>query len=195
MGYTTDFDGYFTLDEPLTEAQATYLNKFSETRRMKRLTAENRDNLDELKPRWAHINYEAPTTPVDEMLDPVREAVGLPVGTDGGYFVGAGGHAGQDRDDSIIDYNEPPCGQPGLWCQWIVRDDDDGAFTIIEWDGGEKFYHYVEWLEYIIEHFLKPWGRTLNGEVHWAGEEPGDLGKIVVEDNVVTAKQGRVVYD
>lgn len=195
MGYTTDFSGHFTLDAPLTEEQATYLNKFSETRRMKRLTVENRDKLDELKPRWASLHYEAPTTPVDEMPDPVREAVGLPVGTDGGYFVGAGGHAGQERDDSIIDYNEPPRRQPSLWCQWIVREDDNGAYTIIEWDGNEKFYEYVEWLEYIIDHFLKPWGRKLNGEVEWYGEEPNDRGLITVNDNDVVIKRGRIVYE
>lgn len=170
MGYTTEFDGFFELDQGLTEDQAKYLNEFSNTRRMKRRTEGTK-----------------------EMPDPVREAVGLPVGTDGGYFVGGGGLCGQDRDASVIDYNKPPEGQPCLWCQWIVRDDD--TRTIIEWDGNEKFYNYVEWLEYIIENFLNPWGRTLNGKVCWTGEDSGDLGKIVVKDNVVTVHPGRVVYE
>ena len=116
---------------------------------------------------------------------------GLKNGEEGGYFVDAEGHAGQDRDASIIDYNRPPKGQPGLWCQWIPNDEG----TVIEWDGGEKFYEYEQWLEYIIDNFLKPWGYVLNGEVTWEGEESGDLGKLIVEDNVVIIKTGTVTYE
>lgn len=36
MGYTTTFDGYVTVEPPLNEAEINYLNKFSNTRRMKR---------------------------------------------------------------------------------------------------------------------------------------------------------------
>jgi hypothetical protein len=36
MGYTTDFSGEFKLDKPLTDEQAIYVNKFADTRRMKR---------------------------------------------------------------------------------------------------------------------------------------------------------------
>ena len=163
MGYTTDFEGEFQLDKPLTEAQAQYLTKFSETRRMGR------------------------TIQVENLSDPVRKAVGLPVGPEGAYFVGG--------NDCVIDYNEPPQGQPGLWCQWVPQADEDGAYTAISWDGGEKFYEYVEWLEYIIVNFLEPWGYKLNGTVEWFGEESNDRGLIVVEDNAVTTKVARVVYD
>lgn len=190
MGYTT-FSGHFTLDAGLTEEQATYLNKFSETRRMSRATG-SLENLP--PPKWGRRHHEV-TVLVEDLPDPVREAVGLPVGTEGAYFVGAGGHAGQDADGSILEYNEPPKGQPGLWCQWIVEFDEDGAWTIIKWDGGEKFYEYVEWLEYIIDNFLKPWGRKLSGEVEWMGEDRGDFGIIVVKDNDVAVKRGRIVYE
>lgn len=170
MGYTTDFSGEFKLDKPLSAPQAAFLKKFNETRRMK---------------RDAEI---AETLP-----DPVREAAGLPIGFDGGYFVGAPGLFGQDRDASVIDYNRPAEGQPSLWCQWTPNE----TGTAIEWDGGEKFYSYVEWLEYIIGHFLKPWGLSLTGKVSWQGEEPGDRGIIHVRENVVTnstSRQIRQVY-
>ncbi len=158
MGYSTDFSGQFDLDHPLCEGTCNYLRKFAETRRMKRNAAE-----------------------AAKLADPAREAVGLPIGKDGEYFVGSEGFMGQDQDSSIVEYNYPPSTQPGLWCQWVPNEDG----TAIEWDGGEKFYEYVEWLEYIISNFLDPWGYKLNGQVEWQGEDMGDRGVIRVKDNVV----------
>jgi hypothetical protein len=191
MGYTTDFNGRFELDRALDANHAAYLRQFAETRRMKR---------DE---------DEAATLP-----DPKREAVGLPVGPEGAYFVGGDGFAGQGRDSSILCFNTAPgqpdtngatdwreawdrkremirageC-QPGLWCQWVPSEDGQA----IEWDGGEKFYEYEAWLRYIVENFLKPWGYVLNGQVTWSGEESDDMGVLIVEDNEVsTGKRDEV---
>jgi hypothetical protein len=156
MGYTTDFEGCFTLDKPLDSGHAAYLRAFAETRRM------NRD------PRIA-----------DTFSDPLRQNIGLPIGAAGEYFVGGSGYFGQDSDNSIIDFNVPPDTQPGLWCQWIPNEDG----TAIVWDGGEKFYHYVEWIKYLIEHFFSRWGYTLNGDVSWQGEEHDDHGVIMIRGN------------
>lgn len=161
MGYTTDFEGKFTLNKPLAPEHAAYLRAFSGTRRMKR------------DPIIAEKLIEA---------DAIRTKVGLPIGPDAAYFIGSGSY-GQNRDGSIIDYNRAPDGQPGLWCQWVPNEDG----TAIEWDGDEKFYKYVPWLKYIIHHFLATWGYVLNGEVVWEGEESSDVGKIVVKDNDVRA--------
>lgn len=57
--------------------------------------------------------------------------------------------------------------------------------TSIRWSGNGKFYNYVEWLEHIVEEFLKPWGYVLNGRMNWAGEEIFDIGMILVKNNVV----------
>ena len=70
---------------------------------------------------------------------------------------------------------------PNSYCQWVPSRDGLG----IEWDGNEKFYYYVEWLEYIIEHFLKPKGYVLNGAVPYQGEEMDDMGQLEVKDNEV----------
>jgi hypothetical protein len=158
MGYTTDFWGEFKLDKKLTPEHAAYLRKFNDTRRMQ---------------RDAEKTAKRP--------DPVREAVGLPVGIEGGYFVGAGDHAGQEHSEDVLEYNSPPSGQPGLWCQWTVGEDEQS----IVWDEGEKFYSYIGWLKYIIEHFLKPWGYLVNGATGWQGEDADDFGKIIVENNRV----------
>ena len=108
----------------------------------------------------------------------VDEAFGI----DGEFFVFGTGSYGQDHDNTIVDFNQQPSTQPSLWCQWVPNEDG----TAIEWDGGEKFYAYSEWLFYLINKILAPNGYTLNGTVIWQGEETGDVGKIHVVDNVVT---------
>jgi hypothetical protein len=55
----------------------------------------------------------------------------------------------------------------------------------IEWDGGEKFYEYEDWLIYIICNFLVPNGYILNGEVSFQGEDSEDAGTLIVKDNVL----------
>lgn len=116
--------------------------------------------------------------------------VGPEFGVEGEFYVDGKGYAGQDSDETILDYNRPPRTQPGLWCQWVPS--EDGQF--LQWDGSEKFYNYVEWLKYLIDKILAPRGYILNGEVSWSGEDQGDVGKIVVTNNVVTTKRGQIVY-
>ena len=84
--------------------------------------------------------------------------------------------------------NMTPCaGFPGFWCDWAPNEDG----TELSWNGGEKFYDYVEWLDLVIERFLKRWGHTLDGEVTWQGESPGDRGIIIVHGNEVSTKRAR----
>lgn len=168
MGYRTDFSGSFKLDKSLTTEHAAYLKAFSWSRRMKRDAAKTA-----------------------ERSDIVRKAAGLGVGVEGGYFVGESGFMGQDfGGHDIIDVSQPPKGQPNLWCHWIPSEDG----TAIEWDYGERFYDYTDWIAYLIHHFLEPWGYVVNGEVEWQGEDPDDIGKIVVKNNMVSALAGRKVY-
>ncbi|MEG3894833.1 MULTISPECIES: hypothetical protein [unclassified Microcoleus] len=116
--------------------------------------------------------------------DPARAAVNLPVGEEGCYFVN------QKWDEysevSVVNYNRPPKTQPGLWCQWIPTADGGG----IQWSGTEKFYYYVEWLQYIINNFIEPWDYILNGEVNWQGERAEDIGTIVVASNLIILPEG-----
>jgi hypothetical protein len=112
-------------------------------------------------------------------------------GVDGEFYVDGEGDFGQAHDSTILDYNKPPRTQPGLWCQWVPS--EGGQF--IQWDGGEKFYNYVEWLKYLIVKVLAPRNYILNGEVTWTGEDRGDVGKIIVVNNMVTTKQGRLSFE
>jgi hypothetical protein len=154
MGYTTDFKGSFKLNKRLKFEDHEFLNKFAETRRMKR----------RLPAKY---------------------------GVEGEFYVEGTGEFGQDSDKSVLDYNEPPCTQPGLWCQWVPTKDGKG----IEWDGNEKFYNYVEWITYLIDKILKPRGYVLNGEVYWQGEDSGDVGCIVIRKNKVATKKVKLTWE
>lgn len=93
------------------------------------------------------------------------------------------------RHDDLVD--EEGRKYPGIWCQWTVGGEEelsDDNLDIIAWDGGEKFYNYVEWLQYIIDRFLVPWGYVMNGEVDYRGEDWDDIGTIKVKDNKITIK-------
>lgn len=112
-------------------------------------------------------------------------------GVEGEFYVDGDKYGMNYEDKTVIDHNRPPRTQPGLWCQWVPTEDG----TKLVWDGGEKFYNYVEWLEYIINSILSKWGYTLNGEVEWQGEDRSDRGMIVVKDNKVKTRTGKFVYD
>jgi hypothetical protein len=146
------FEEIHRLFHALSRSYADYLRAFSQTRRMRR---------------------SAPAA--QSLRDPLREAVGLPIGEQGEYHVGDG--------DAVTDYNHPPGGQPGLWCGWTPNEDG----TAIVWNRREKFYDYVEWLEYLVVRFLAPWGYVLDGEMTWQGERQTDKGILRVRENVVTA--------
>ncbi len=174
MGYTTDFNGHFKLSRSLTKEEKNYINEFSNTRRMKRNTKEL---LKKYKGKYGFNGS---------------------YGNDGEYFIGG------DEKIGIINFNIPPgqttyeksnfntiwdenlekieqgkC-QPGLWCQWIITDDDK-----LEWNGSEKFYNYVEWLNYMINHFFNVWNVQLNGEILYDGESDGDEGNILAVNSII----------
>jgi uncharacterized protein (TIGR02996 family) len=148
----------------LRPEHAAYLRQFGDTRRMKRDAAL-----------------------LEGVADPVREAVGVPVGVEGAWFVGSDEYFGPGAHPSILDPNRPPKGQPGLYCQWVPSEDG----TAIEWDGVEKFYDYVPWLRYVLQHFLIPWGYVVNGRMEWQGEDPSDEGTIHVRENQIEVKGSR----
>lgn len=170
MGYTTHFDGAFTVTPELKPEHLAYLTRFNETRRMKR---------NPMK--------------IMTLPDPLREAAGLPISTDAEYYVGSPADFGQDDDYEacgIVDYNSPPASQPGLWCQWVPTADG----TEIVWDEAEKFYDSARWIAYLIDHFLKPWGYKVSGEVTWQGEDDDDFGKIKIAKNKVKTIVGVKTY-
>ena len=173
MGYTTDFEGQFTFSRKLTDEQTEFIQQFSESRRM------GRDVNELMRIYEGRGGLPLPQTSIGEDTRTPEEIYGV----DGEFFVG-----GEDRA-TVKNYNVPPITQPGLWCQWTT---DDGETLV--WDGNEKFHNYVTWMEYLIENIFKKWGIVLNGSVNWVGEDSSDLGQLIVTDNVVTTREGEVIY-
>lgn len=113
-----------------------------------------------------------------------RKGLGKAYGVEGEFYINGGGEMGQAEEKSIVDYNKPPKTQPSLWLQWIPGDDG----KTLQWDGGEKFYHYIEWLQYLIDKIIKPRKYVLSGSVKWQGEDMDDRGIITVKSNKITVK-------
>jgi hypothetical protein len=126
----------------------------------------------------------------------------------GPLFIDGSGNFGQNRLPDIEDFNSPHPDQPGLWCQWVP----DDAGRALAWDGGEKFYNSVEWMEYIIrllsdmeyvaahsDEDARLAGFTcnhvVNGVINASGEEPGDVWRLLVQNNVVTRHEAKLVWE
>jgi hypothetical protein len=154
MGYDTCFHGAFVISPPLSPDRTAYLRAFSETRRCRR-----------------SLSHE----PLKSQS--LREAVGLPFGEDGAHCA-----AEPEKDHDLTqDYNEPPRGQPSLWCNWEPSPDG----RLLRWNGAEKSRRFVEWLQYLTKTYLGPWGHGLSGTVCWSGEDFEDFG-------MITAREGQV---
>ncbi len=156
MGYTTEFYGKIEITPALPLEITKYINKFNGVRHMKR----DVKILEEKYKGEGGFNGK--------------------YGVEGEYFINGTGFMGQGDDESVLDHNTPPSTQPGLWCQWIIT--EDGKY--IEWDGGEKFYESVEWMEYIIENFIGA-EYSCNGKIEAQGEDRYDHWWLVVNNNKV----------
>ena len=68
-----------------------------------------------------------------------------------------------DVDDRAVvdidDYNTPPEGQPQLWCPW--RPSCAGTCLVVPDNGENKHYQATRWLQYLVDHFLKPGAEAL----------------------------------
>lgn len=166
MGYTTEFTGCLKANKEIPKELKEYVNQFSYHRHMKR----NADGCRALIKAGFGICYN------DN------------VGTDGEYYLNMDNAFGQCKDITIIDYNHPGGDCPGLWCNWIINDNDE-----LVWSGAEKFYDYTKWLDYLIKHFFAPNGIVWNGTFDWQGEDEEDTGTIIVDDNdIFIAKEKRI---
>ena len=121
MGYTTDFSGCFNINKSLDEKTRNILKGLNNTRRMKR-------NVKKLAER---LNIS-----VKKCIEEYGEE---------GEFYFDNDNLGQNETSDIVNYNEPPSRQPSLWCGWKYNNNEN----TIEWDGSEKFYEYIEWINYI----------------------------------------------
>lgn len=78
-------------------------------------------------------------------------------------------------------YNKYSPEHPDSYNQWEPSEDG----MSLRWNGGEKFYDYVDWLEWLVKNYFKPRSIELNGTFRYQGEEIGDVGRIEVKDSSV----------
>jgi len=168
MGYDTDFIGSFEIDRPLDEETQKILKGLNYTRHMKR---------DSIK--------------LAKRLEISLEECIEKYGKEGEYYSCFDKNHEDVSHTDIVDHHNPPSSQPSLWCKWHYNEEEN----TIEWDGAEKFYEYIEWIEYMIKNILEPRDYKLNGSVTWEGEDGVDLGKISIRNNKVTVKHGYTVYE
>lgn len=150
MGYTTEFEGHFTVTPEVDQKTYELLVGLNKSRRMKR----------DVDPKYG-IEGEFYTRDVDIMK--------------------------HKKPVTVIDSNQPPWTQPGLWMHWLIKEDHK---TIV-WDGGEKFYSYKHWMFYLINRILKPRGHMVNGKVRYQGEDVVDSGVISISKNDVFVVCGK----
>ncbi len=203
MGYTTDFTGRLEFNAPILPQHYAYLKAFSHIRHMKRDNAKLKGEPDPIREQVG-----LPLGNEGEYF------IGLPEDISCGWGYGQDNNkglidnntpAGQISSFSSWEENRRLVAegkaQPGLWCKWEVVLENNvvetgpvdapenvnlGNTAYLQWSGAEKFYDYVEWMQYLINHFIGPWGYFLNGRIKWQGEETGDTGMIEVADNVIT---------
>lgn len=178
MGYYTSFVGELSITPRLSEDHFAYLSAFTNTRRMAR--------DEEI---------------VKGLPDPLREAVGLPVGTDGAYYVeDLGGKTfSEDRDaGGVLAHNDPPGGQLsgfiiptgtvhtsygatvkfGPRCLEPLNIAGNGHRTGLGGDDNIPTGHHCEfgvWREYLDDRQPGLWAEWMVGEdadTLWMGDEP-----------------------
>ncbi len=91
----------------------------------------------------------------------------------------------RDLEDNWVDgvkLQIKGCGLYGeTWSPWSIN--KEGTELSIECDGSA--YYWEEVLQLMVDQFFSPKGIILNGEMTWNGEEGGDLGRLIVKDNVI----------
>jgi hypothetical protein len=160
----------FILKKPLKPAQIKYLNAFSLSKRKKRMPAETR----------------AP--------DPIRQAVGLPPGPDGAYYIG-NSSSSSSRSSSLLPEEADmvgdegsgvplPAGQPSDTCCWTAS--EDGRWIEMR-DGIWLDPAWRVWLQYVIDHFLRRWHNTIRGIVALDSDKTM-ITELVVENDKVEVR-------
>ena len=160
MGYNTDYKGEFYIYKTSTGRKAKLPKKLgvllvnlSRTRRMyrdvKKLAEFLKISIKECKEKFG--NY-------------------------GEFYFHNDNKMGQTHTPDIIDFNNPPPTQPGLWCNFTY----DSKKNAVVWNSSEKTYDGTQWIDYILR-ILHKNGYEMRGTMVWRGGELGPLGTINVD--------------
>lgn len=95
------------------------------------------------------------------------------------------------RINQIWDDPDTAEDNPGSYCQWRLTPD----CMHLEWDRNEKFYNYVEWLQYLMDNVLTPIGVSVSGTVSFSGERSDDVGVVTIQDGKAVALTRELIAD
>tara|TARA_R100001463_G_scaffold15141_7_gene39623 strand:- start:12571 stop:13122 length:552 start_codon:yes stop_codon:yes gene_type:complete len=102
-----------------------------------------------------------------------------------------------DRHDTTGEYSGDYRGglekAPSIYNKWEIIDDVEHGITDIHclaWNGGQKFYQYVNWLKFIVSDFLQPKGIYLKGKIRFSGEDVEDAGVITAHLQTIRVRNG-----
>ena len=98
IGYEIQFTGSLTLDKVLLPQHFAYLNRFVQIR---------------------HVTCSVEH--LQDVPDPLREAVGLPLGPEGAYFVGINFDKENIRQPIVLKINKPPQANACYWTMIFAR--------------------------------------------------------------------------
>jgi len=159
MGYTTNFEGEFTFNKQVDKELEKYVNNFARTRHM----LYNTEWIKKELPFWRAFTFDGN------------------LGKNG-CLIADENHVfdvwPNENEKWVKDVNDSgDC--PSLWANWKIENN-----TLV-WNGAEKFYSYVEWLEFYITNFFEPNDLKLSGVVYFYGEDREDCGSIIIDENFV----------
>ena len=99
---------------------------------------------------------------MDNLADPIREAVGLPVGEFGKFVIR------DPQDLKYISTDKTPSTDITQYCPWKIL--YDGTTIQISNTNVYRNYYIIEWLKFLVVHFFNPWGYKLSGIVEVRNE-------------------------
>lgn len=97
-------------------------------------------------------------------------------GPDGCYYIG--------KDESLGTGEEELDGL-SLWCDFTVSQDG----SEIMWNQSSRTIKALEWISFLINHFIAPFGHVCNGTIECCGDNFDDKWEICVENNEVTRNE------
>lgn len=156
MGYDTNFDGSIDIQPALSKELTDYIRQFSNIRHFKR----DISKIHELNGGLG-LSFCLNGNP----------------GEDGCFYIG-----NDLKTDLVSVSNDEVLDGLSYWCDFTVKPDG----TKILWTQAGKTRCGLEWVTFMINHLIAPFGHVCNGKFECQGDNFDDKWEICVENNEVT---------
>ncbi|MFI6029499.1 hypothetical protein [Amycolatopsis magusensis] len=184
MGYTTDFFGEVTIDPPLNPQEIAYLHRFSESRRMHRAQGPYYANPGNNRGQSGTeiLDYNAPP-----QQQPDLWCHWVP--TEDGSAICWNGAEKFYGSAEWMAYLIDTFLKPGATVQQEMR-----ALATAGGTTAPALRQAQDGWVYPAEFAAFTFNHTVNGEIDASGEDPDDIWRLVVRDNVVSIQSGQITF-